>query len=87
MTMLRSLQWRSRKMATLTLRDLPDELVERLQLAARRHGLSPEDEVRNLALARYLDKAEVLERARVRWARLPEVSGAEIQRWRSAGRE
>ena len=73
-------------MANLTLRDLPDELVERLQLAARRHGLSPEDEVRNLLLARYVDKAEVLERARARWESLPEVSGAEILLWRSAGR-
>jgi antitoxin FitA len=85
--MLRSIPEAQETMATLTIRDLPDGLIQRLEFAARRKGLSLEEEVRNLLVARYVDKVEVLDRARARWESLPPVSGAEIAGWRSAGRE
>ncbi|HHM04815.1 MAG TPA: hypothetical protein ENJ19_03620 [Gammaproteobacteria bacterium] len=73
-------------MATVTIRNLPDDLVERIKLSARSHGCSMEQEVRLLLQARYAERSEIAKRARERWERLPKTSAAEVRRWRETGR-
>ena len=74
-------------MATLTIRSLSEELVERLKLAAARSGRSMEQEVRQLLEQRYASRGEVLQRVEERWRRLPKATAAEIAAWVAEGRE
>jgi plasmid stability protein len=74
-------------MATLTIRSLSEELVERLKLAAARSGRSMEQEVRQLLEQRYASRGEVLQRIEERWQRLPKATAAEIAAWIAEGRE
>ena len=73
-------------MATLTIRDLPDELVERLKSVARSHGHSMEQEVRSLLEARYAPRATVIARIQDRWAELPEIQAEDLDAWLAEGR-
>ena len=73
-------------MATLTIRNLPDEVVVRLKNVAARNGNSMEQEVRLLLVGRYGDKEDIIERARKRWARLPAPDAADVRNWRTTGR-
>lgn len=73
-------------MATLTIRNVSDELVERLKSVAARHGHSMEQEVRLLLEGRYRDREEVLRRIEAQRAGLPKASADEIDRWISDGR-
>ncbi|HEX4954214.1 MAG TPA: hypothetical protein VF017_12560 [Thermoanaerobaculia bacterium] len=74
-------------MATLTIRSLDENLVERIKLAAVRSSRSMEEEVRQLLEQRYAARGDVLARIEERWARLPKVSAAEIADWVEKGRE
>ncbi|UYM15283.1 FitA-like ribbon-helix-helix domain-containing protein [Endozoicomonas euniceicola] len=49
-------------MATLTIRNLPDELVERLKLKARAANRSMDQEVRELLEASYPKKQDTIDR-------------------------
>lgn len=69
-------------LATLTIRNLPEELVERLKSAARENGRSMEQEVRTLLQRRYASRGQVLRRIRERWEGLPAVTPEEAERWR-----
>lgn len=73
-------------MSTLTIRNVPERVVERIKTKAGREGRSMEQEVRDLLVARYADRAEVLEGVRRRWGSLPATSAAKVKRWRDAGR-
>ena len=73
-------------MATLTIRNLPDELVERLKLKARAANRSMEQEVRELLEANYPKKRDTIERIRSRWEGLPETHHEEMDNWRNKGR-
>lgn len=73
-------------MGTLTIRNLPDDLVERLKAAAAAHQRSMEQEVRELLQRRYAPKAEVLARLRSRWGQLPRTSAEDVRQWREEGR-
>ena len=73
-------------MATLTIRNVPDDLVERLKATAKRKGLSMEQEVRELLQRSYLSKQEVLTRIRQRWDPKAAPSPEEVQDWIAAGR-
>lgn len=70
-------------MATLTIRNLPDDLIERLKQAAQEHQNSMEQEVRLCLERRYAPRKDVLERARARWNHLPAVTSEEIEAWRN----
>jgi antitoxin FitA len=48
-------------MATLTIRNLPDEVIEALKALARKHGRSMEEEVRRLLADQVLDRRSALE--------------------------
>lgn len=73
-------------MATLTIRNLPDELVERLKVKAKAANRSMEQEVRELLETHYPKKQEALERIRARWNQLPETHHEEMNEWRNKGR-
>ena len=78
-------------MGTLTIRDLPDELMERLQVDASSHGHSVDEEIQQILQERYSHelrerKREALERIRSRWQEIPETSPEEISSWIEMGR-
>jgi plasmid stability protein len=73
-------------MATLTIRNVPDDVVERIKNAAVQKGHSMEQEVRELLEVRFQAKNEALRRIRERWKELPETTPEEIERWIETGR-
>ena len=73
-------------MATLTVRNVPDDVVERIKNAAAQRGHSMEQEVRELIETRFQAKNEALRRIRERWKDLPETTPEEIERWIETGR-
>lgn len=68
-------------MATLTIRNVPEDVVARLKRVAANKGHSMEQELRELLKTRYPARAEVLDRVERRWKTLPPVSAAEIDEW------
>lgn len=73
-------------MSTLTIRNLPDDVVAHIKEAARAHGHSMEQEVREALARRYGDRRAVLQRMRERWSSLPDTGADELRSWRDAGR-
>ncbi|HYU32560.1 MAG TPA: Arc family DNA-binding protein [Thermoanaerobaculia bacterium] len=78
-------------MGTLTIRDLPDELLERLKVDASSHGRSLDEEIQQILRERYSQelrerKLQVLERIRSRWQEIAETSPEEISAWIEMGR-
>ena len=73
-------------MATLTIRNLPDDLIDRVKASAARHGLSMEQELRDLLQSRYAHRSEVLARIRGRWTELPPTEAEEVRKWWEEGR-
>lgn len=68
-------------MATVTIRNLPDEVVERIKRSAEGHGRSMEAEVRDLLTRRYRDREAILARIQQRWEKGPRVSVDRIEAW------
>lgn len=73
-------------MGTLTIGNLPDDLIARLKATAASNQRSTEQEVRELVQRRYAPKPEVLARLRGRWRQMPQASADEVRRWRDEGR-
>ena len=73
-------------MATITVRNLNEDIVDRLKAVAEENGRSMEQEVRELLEARFAPKADVLDRVRARWKKTKGPSRAEVADWRSEGR-
>lgn len=73
-------------MATLTIRHVPEAVIERLKAMAKHKGHSMEQEVRELLASRYATRREITARIRQRWDTLPPVSGADLHTWRQTGR-
>ncbi|MEC4815444.1 MAG: hypothetical protein SAK29_19520 [Scytonema sp. PMC 1069.18] len=73
-------------MATITIGNIPDELVERIKRLAGQKGISMEQEVRDLLQKRYGQRDEVLARIRQRVETLPMESESRVQAWKSEGR-
>jgi hypothetical protein len=73
-------------MATITIRNISDELVERIKLLAAQKGVSMEQEVRDLLQKRYGQRDEVLTRIRQRAEVLPMEAENRVQSWKSEGR-
>jgi len=74
-------------MATLTIRNLPDDVVKRLKEVAARNKRSMEQEVRELLQERFATRVEVLRRVRERCRSLPKTTAEEVNRWIREGRE
>jgi antitoxin FitA len=74
-------------MATITIRNVPDGLVERIKVLAGQKGVSMEQEIRDLLHSRYEERGAVLERIRQRWETLPLQSAEPILDWKEQGRK
>ena len=74
-------------MPTLTIRNLPKDLVERLRETAARHGHSMKQEVRVLLQTRYMEKSELLDQIRSHWDDFKAPTAREATRWRQKGRK
>ncbi|NMF61403.1 hypothetical protein DP113_29945 [Brasilonema octagenarum UFV-E1] len=73
-------------MATITIRNISDELVARIKRLAGQKGISMEQEVRDLLQKRYGERNEVLARIRQRAEALPMEQESQVQSWKSEGR-
>jgi hypothetical protein len=73
-------------MPTLTIRNVPDDVVDRLKAAARKNGHSMEQEVRELLKSRYTTRGEIALRVREQWKEMPSVPASEIDDARHIGR-
>ena len=73
-------------MATLTIRDLSEDVVRRIKEIAAIQGVSMEQEVRDVLETRFAPREKVIARVMERWARLPKVSARKVQEWRTRGR-
>jgi len=73
-------------MPTLTIRNVPADVVARLKKTATSHNRSMEQEVRELLRQHFMTKAEALEAIRESCKTIPPASADEINRWIGAGR-
>lgn len=73
-------------MSTITVRNLPKDVVQRIKRSAKQHSRSMEQEVRDLLQRRYGARTEVLRRIRERWLETPTATPEEVESWRSEGR-
>jgi len=74
-------------MATLTIRNVPEDVVERIKNAAAHQGRSMEQEVRLVLESRYRSKGDILRRIEERWQELPKASPEEVEAWIREGRD
>ncbi len=73
-------------MGTLTIRSLPEDVIQGVKTSAELHNRSMEQEIRELLQRRYGPRSEVLLRIRNRWAELPRTEANEVEQWRQKGR-
>ena len=73
-------------MGTLTIRSLPDEVIQGVKAAAELNQHSMEQEIRALLQRRYGPRSEVLRRIRERWETLPPTEARDVEQWRQTGR-
>jgi len=79
-------QNRIRKMGTLTIRGVPEEVIKEVKTSAELHQHSMEQEIRELLQQRYGPRSEVLRKIRERWEQIPRTDAKEIEHWREKGR-
>ena len=73
-------------MGTLTIRSLPEEVIQGVKTSAELHKRSMEQEIRELLQRRYGPRSEVLLRIRNRWEVLPRTEANEVEQWQQKGR-
>ena len=74
-------------MATLTIRNVSEDVVDRLKEAAKRKHRSMEQEVRELLSQRYPDRNERLSAIQRRWERFPSPTAEQVSAWVEKGRQ
>jgi len=74
-------------MPTITIRNLPDDVVERIKLRAKNKGRSMEQELRELLVSHYETRENILRRIEERWVELPKTTKEEIDSWQDVGRD
>ncbi|HHO56623.1 MAG TPA: Arc family DNA-binding protein [Trueperaceae bacterium] len=74
-------------MPTITIRNLPDDVVERIKLRAKNRGRSMEQELRELLISHYETRENILRRIEERWVELPKTTKEEIDSWQDVGRD
>lgn len=75
-------------MATLTIRNLPPEVVKRLKERAKRNGRSMEQEAREILGQRLAARNDLLSEMRARWNDIPTSPPASaVDEWIAAGRQ
>lgn len=73
-------------MATLTVRNLPDALAQRLKQLAQEHDCSMEQEVRNILQEKLEGRSDLLSRIAKRGPHLPSAKAGEVDGWIADGR-
>ncbi len=73
-------------MATLTVRNVPAGIAQRLKKQAREHNCSMEQEVRNILQASLESRSTLMERVSSRAQQLVAPDISEIDEWVSVGR-
>ncbi|MEA5550966.1 hypothetical protein VB713_08245 [Anabaena cylindrica UHCC 0172] len=74
-------------MATITIGNISDELLDRIKRLAAQKGVSMEQEVSDLLQKCYGQRRnEVLDRIRQRVEALPTETESQVQSWKLAGR-
>mgnify|MGYP000564594580 CR=1 FL=1 len=73
-------------MAAITIRNISDEVVDRIKHLAEQKGISMEQEVRDLLQIRYGQRVEVLARLRQRTEKLPIEQENRVLAWKEEGR-
>ena len=69
-------------MATLTIRNLPPDVVKRLKERAKRNGRSMEQEAREILGQRLATRGEVLSEMRKRWTEIATPpSASDVDGW------
>lgn len=74
-------------MANLTIHNLPDDLIQRIETVAAAKGHTIEQEILEILEIRYADRSPVIDRIRQRWPTLPDTTPEEVEHWRTVGRE
>jgi hypothetical protein len=74
-------------MTTLTIQNVPDDVVQNLKIAAMQKGHSIEQEVREFLISRYKRNEQLIQRIRSRWNIQHAPSAEEIEKWIISGRE
>jgi len=72
-------------MATITIRNVPAQLVDRIKRLAEQKGVSREQEIRDL-LQRYVQRGAAIDRICRRWDTLPVQTASQLQDWKEQGR-
>jgi len=72
-------------MATITIRNVPDQLVDHIKRLAEQKGASMEQEIRDL-LQRYVQRGAAIDRICRRWDTLPVQTASQLQGWKEQGR-
>jgi len=67
-------------MPTLTIRNLPPDVVERMKRHAKENGRSMEQEARDALSQRFASRNAILDRVAARRETLPRISGAEVRK-------
>jgi plasmid stability protein len=73
-------------MATITIRKLAPEVVERLKARAELQGHSMEQEARDLLTYRLAARDAVLDEVQALWSRFEPPTAAEVTAWMQAAR-
>lgn len=73
-------------MATLTIRNLPEDTVELLKQRAKERHHSMEQEVRLILLSTTQGRSETLARIKKRWKEIPKVNKHDVDSWIDEGR-
>jgi len=73
-------------MGTLTIRSLPEEVIQGVKTSAKLHKRSMKQEIQELLQQHYDPRSEVLLRIRKRWEVLPRTEANEVEQWRQKGR-
>ena len=73
-------------MANLTIHNLPDDLLQRIEAVAATKGHTIEQEVREMLEICFAARSSIIQRIQKRWETLPTTSPEEIEQWRTIGR-
>lgn len=73
-------------MANLTIHNLPDDLLQRIETVASTKGHTIEQEVLEMLEVRFAARSRIIQRIQERWKTLPTTSPGEIEQWRTLGR-
>ena len=73
-------------MRTLTIRKLPEDVIDRLKAVARLKAHSMAQEFLELLETKFATRSAVGARIRERWKDLPKATPKQVKTWRQTGR-